>query len=143
MTAAGKTVKKLCLELGGKNPFIVMKDADIDADPLNPETMIGPEVSEHHRNSIESHIKSAIDAGAKLALGQLSPLPKPLDKGYYVLPTVITGVTPKMRVYREEIFGPVACIIRYSDNDDVIAMVNDNKYGLSASVWTKDIKKGI
>jgi acyl-CoA reductase-like NAD-dependent aldehyde dehydrogenase len=190
MTAAGKTVKKLCLELGGKNPFIVMEDADIDAaaaqgvraqtqnsgqvcvspgryyvhekvhdefvakyiaaakkvtvgDPMKPDTMIGPVVSEHHRNSIESHIKSAIDAGAKLALGQLSPLPKPLDKGYYVLPTVITGVTPEMKVYREEIFGPVACIIKYSDKDDVIAMANDNTYGLSASVWTKDLEKGI
>jgi acyl-CoA reductase-like NAD-dependent aldehyde dehydrogenase len=190
MTAAGKTVKKLCLELGGKNPFIVMEDANIDAaadegvraqtentgqvcvspgryyvhekvhdefvakyiagakkvtvgDPFNPGNKMGPVVSEHHRNSIEAHIKSAIDAGAKLALGQLSPLPKPLDKGYYVLPTVITGVTPEMRVYREEIFGPVACIIKYSAKDDVVAMANDNNYGLAASVWTKDIEKGI
>jgi acyl-CoA reductase-like NAD-dependent aldehyde dehydrogenase len=190
MTAAGKTVKRLALELGGKNPFIVMEDANIDhaamvgamvqaensgqicvspgryyvhekvydefvakyiaaakninvGDPMNPATQMGPVVSEHQRNSIEAHIRSAIKAGAKLALGQLSPLSKPLDKGYYVMPAVLTGVTPAMKVYYEEIFGPVAVIIKYSDKDDVIKMANDNKYGLSCSVWTKDIKKGI
>jgi acyl-CoA reductase-like NAD-dependent aldehyde dehydrogenase len=190
MSAASQTVKRLCLELGGKNPFIVMEDADIDyaaergvfsqtentgqicvspgryyvhqkvydefvakyiaaaekvtvGDPFDPATKMGPVVSERHRNSIEAHIRSAIDAGAKLALGQLSPLPKPLDKGYYVMPTVITGVTPEMRVYREEIFGPVACIIKYSDADHVISMANDNTYGLAASIWTRDIEKGI
>lgn len=190
MTAAGNTIKKLFLELGGKNPFIILEDADIDAtakggvsaqtqntgqicvspgryyipekiydefiekyiaeakkvvvgDPMDEKTQMGPVVSKQQRDSIEAHIRSALDAGAKLALGQLSPLPKPLDKGYYVLPAVITGVTPEMRVYREEIFGPVACMIKYSDKDDVIAMANDNTYGLAASVWTKDIAKGI
>ena len=190
MTAAGKTVKRLALELGGKNPFIVMEDANIDVaamvgamvqsensgqicvspgryyvhekvhdefvmkyiaaarritvgDPMNPATQMGPVVSEHQRNSIEAYIRSAIKAGAKMDLGQLSPLAKPLDKGYYVVPTVLTGVTPGMKVYYEEIFGPVAVIIKYSDKDDVIKMANDNKYGLSGSVWTQDLKKGI
>jgi acyl-CoA reductase-like NAD-dependent aldehyde dehydrogenase len=190
MTAAGKTVKRLTLELGGKNPFIVLADANLDAaaqtgvnsqaentgqicvspgryyvhekihdefvskyialfkkvkagDPFSPDTRMGPLVSEHQRNSVEAYIRSAIKEGAKLALGQLSPLPKPLDKGYYAMPAVLTSVTPKMKVYREEIFGPVACIIKYSDKDDVVKMANDNTYGLAASVWTKDIVKGL
>lgn len=190
MAAASKTIKRLALELGGKNPFIVMGDADIDhaamvgaivqtensgqicvspgryyvhesvhdefvnkyiaaankitvGDPSDPGTQMGPVVSKHHRDSIEDYIRSAIKAGAKMALGQLGPLPRPLDKGYYIKPTVLTGVTPGMKVYSEEIFGPVAVIIKYSDKDDVIKMANDSKYGLSGSVWTKDIKKGI
>lgn len=189
-TAAGSTVKKLCLELGGKNPFIVMADADIDVaaatgaqtqtentgqvcispgryyvhedvyddfiekliaeaqkvvvgDPRDEATTMGPVVGEQHRNAIEEHIRSALAAGAELALGGLSPLPEPLHRGYYVLPTVLSGVTPDMRVYREEVFGPVACITRYSDRDDVVAMANDNSFGLTASVWTRDLEKGI
>ena len=189
-TSAGKTIKKLCLELGGKNPFIIMKDANIDdaaavgaqtqtensgqacispgryyvheevydefiekyitelkrvvvGDPLDLNTTMGPVVSEHHRNSIEALVQSSLNEGARLAFGQLGPLPDPLNRGFYVLPSVITGVTSNMKVYREEIFGPVACIIKYSDNDDVVAMANDNKYGLAASVWTRDIEKGM
>jgi aldehyde dehydrogenase (NAD+) len=86
-------------------------------------------------------LRKAVEEGATLALGKIGPLPKPLDKGYYVLPTVLTGITPKMTAYRAEVFGPVACIIKYSDKDDVVAMANDNVYGLGASVWSKDMAK--
>jgi acyl-CoA reductase-like NAD-dependent aldehyde dehydrogenase len=190
MTAAAGTLKRLSLEAGGKNPFIVLADADLDisamtavmgqtsnsgqicispgrylvherihdefvakwaeiargvtvGDPTDPAARMGPVVSETHRNSIESHIRSALGEGATMVLGKLSPLPKPLDKGYYVMPTLLTGVTPEMRVYREEIFGPVACITKFSDKDDVVAMANDNNLGLSASIWTGDSAKGI
>jgi acyl-CoA reductase-like NAD-dependent aldehyde dehydrogenase len=190
MAAASGTMKKLSLELGGKNPFIVMEDADVDktaewavncqtsnsgqicaspgrylvhekvhdefasrfiayakkvtvGDPLDPATRMGPLVSEEHRNKVVSYIKSAVDEGAQLALGQLSPPGPPLDKGYYVLPTVLTGVTSKMQVYRDEIFGPVACITKYGDKDNVIAMANDNTFGLTASVWSKDTSKAV
>jgi acyl-CoA reductase-like NAD-dependent aldehyde dehydrogenase len=189
MAAASSNIKKIALELGGKNPFIVMEDADIDAaanlgvnvqtnnsgqicvspgryyvhekvhdefvakyiaaakkvtvgDPLIETTRMGPLVSEEHRNKVEEHIRAAINEGATMALGKLSPLPKPLDKGFYVMPTVLTGITPKMKIYREEVFGPVACIIKYSDKDDVVGMANDNTFGLGASVWTKDMAKG-
>jgi acyl-CoA reductase-like NAD-dependent aldehyde dehydrogenase len=59
------------------------------------------------------------------------------------MPTVLTGVTPNMSAYRDEIFGPVACITKYTDKDDVIAMANDNTFGLTASVWTKDTARGL
>ena len=102
---------------------------------------MGPLVSAEHRNKVETHIRTAVEEGAALALGQLGPLPEPLDKGFYVMPTVLTGITPKMKVYREEVFGPVAIIIKYSAKDDVVAMANDNTYGLAASVWTRDMAK--
>jgi acyl-CoA reductase-like NAD-dependent aldehyde dehydrogenase len=190
MAAAARTLKRLSLEAGGKNPYIVMEDADIDAaamtavmgqtsnsgqicispgrylvhekvhdefvakwigiaktikvgDPMAPDTRMGPLVSETHHKSVMAYIKSAVDEGAKMEIGNPGPLPAPLDKGYYVMPTLFTGVTPKMKVYREEIFGPVACITKYTDKDDVIAMANDNNMGLSASIWTKDTAKGI
>ncbi|MBN2239518.1 MAG: aldehyde dehydrogenase [Dehalococcoidales bacterium] len=190
MAAASGNIKRLNMELGGKNPFIVMEEADLDlaategvrfqannsgqicispgryyvhekvydeflekyiaeakkvvvGDPLDEKTMMGPVVGQVHRDSIEEKIRSALDQGATMELGQLSPLPAPLDKGYYIPFTVLTGVTPEMRVYREEIFGPVACITKYSDNDDVIAMANDNEYGLAGTIWSKDIAKAI
>jgi acyl-CoA reductase-like NAD-dependent aldehyde dehydrogenase len=59
------------------------------------------------------------------------------------MPTVLTGVTPKMKVYWEEIFGPVACIIKYTDKENPVALVNDNTCGLSGSVWIMDYIKGI
>ena len=154
MAAASGTVKRVLLELGGKNPFIVMKDADLNAavskavpiafantgqicaapgrfyiheslydefvqrfvegakkivtgDPRDPATQMGPVVSAEHRNKVEYYIKSGIDDGAKLVLGGKRPDAPPLDKGYYVMPTVFANVTQDMKVAREEIFGPV------------------------------------
>ncbi|HSW58599.1 MAG TPA: aldehyde dehydrogenase family protein, partial [Dehalococcoidales bacterium] len=66
----------------------------------------------------------------------------PLNKGYYVLPTVFTGVKPHMKIFRDEIFGPVACFIKFSSDEEVIASANDNVYGLCASVWTNNLSRG-
>ena len=190
MAAASGTAKRLFLELGGKNPFIVLEDADLDAavakgvfalcfntgmicaspgrfyvherihdefverfiaeskkvvvgDPNNEKTQMGPVVSAEHREKVESYFKIGIEDGAKLVLGGKRPAEPPLDKGYYVMPAVFTGVTQNMRLAREEIFGPVACIMKFTDKDDVIELANDNVFGLSASVWTKDTAKGI
>ncbi|MBN2418130.1 MAG: aldehyde dehydrogenase [Deltaproteobacteria bacterium] len=187
---AGKTVKKMGMELGGKNPYIILEDADLDVavekliwsqyintgmicaapgriyvheklydefvdrfvegsrkittgDPNDKKTFMGPVVSAEHRDKVESLIKSGIDEGATLLLGGKRPTEPPLDKGYYVLPTVFTGVTPEMTLYREEVFGPVACIIKFSSEDEVIKAANDNVFGLCAAVFTTDAAKGI
>ena len=190
MELGSKTVKRLNLELGGKNPFIVLEDADIDlavakavpaqqwntgmicaspgryyvhekihdefvkkyvenaktwtvGDPKDEKTMMGPVVSAAHRDHIEYYIKKGVEEGAKLVLGGQRPTEPPLDKGYFVMPTVFTDVTQNMTIAREEIFGPVACIIKFSDEDDVIEMANDTTFGLCASVWTTNVPKGI
>ncbi|MFZ2035862.1 MAG: aldehyde dehydrogenase family protein [Dehalococcoidales bacterium] len=191
MVAASRTVKRLQLELGGKNPVIVLEDADIDTavsamatrqfansgqicsspgrfyihekvyeqflkkftkaamsvvvgDPADEKTEMGPVVSAEHRNSIEAHIKSAVDEGANVVLGGARPSHPSFKKGCYVMPTVITDITQNMTVAREEIFGPVACFMeKFSSDEKVIAMANDNIFGLSAYVWTKDMARGM
>jgi acyl-CoA reductase-like NAD-dependent aldehyde dehydrogenase len=190
MELASNTAKRLFLELGGKNPFIVLEDADLDAavpkavftsfhnsgmvcaspgryyihdkiydefvdkfvagakmftvgDPNDPKTMMGPVVSAEHRDRVEGYIKKGIEEGAKLVLGGKRPTEPPLNKGYFIMPTVFTEVTQDMIIAKEEIFGPVACFLRFSSEDEVIDLANDGKFGLSASVWTKNAAKGV
>ncbi len=190
MSAASQTVKRVLLELGGKNPFIVLEDADLDAaaskaviashantgqicaspgryyiherlhdefvdrfvaaakkivvgDPMDRNTVMGPVVSAEHRDRVEEYIRSGIDEGASLLLGGKRPETPPLNRGYFVMPTVFTNVAQNMKIAREEIFGPVACIMKFSSEDEVIALANDNTFGLCASVWTKTHSKAI
>ncbi len=187
---AAKTVKRMGMELGGKNPYIVLEDADLDTalnklvisqymntgmicaapgriyvheklydkfvdrfvemagkitvgNPNDEKTFMGPVVSADHRNKVESLIKSAIDEGATLRLGGKRPTTPPLDKGYYILPTVFCDVTPEMTIYKEEVFGPVACITKFSSEEEVLKLANDNIFGLCAAVYTENITKGI
>jgi betaine-aldehyde dehydrogenase len=102
---------------------------------------MGPVISAEHREKVERYIKIGIEEGAKLVLGGKRPMDPPLDRGYFVLPTVFTNVTQNMTIAREEIFGPVACFLKFSSEDEVIALANDNNFGLSASVWTKNMVK--
>jgi betaine-aldehyde dehydrogenase len=105
---------------------------------------MGPLVSAEHRDRVEGYIKSGVDEGAKLVLGGKRPTTPPMDKGYYVVPTIFTNVTQKMKIAREEIFGPVAVFMeKFNSDDKVIEAANDNVYGLAAWVWTKDIARGI
>jgi betaine-aldehyde dehydrogenase len=189
MAAASKTVKRISLELGGKNPFIVLEDADINlalpkavngayfntgmicgapgrfyiheklynefvdrfvaeskkvlvGDPADKKTFMGPVVSAEHRDRVENYIKIGIKDGAKLVLGGNRPAEPPLNKGYYMVPTVFTNVTQNMRIAREEIFGPVACFLKFSSEEEVLKMANDTIYGLTSSVWTRNLAKG-
>ena len=190
MAAASGTTKRLFLELGGKNPFIVLEDADFDAaiagalygafnntgmicvapgryyvhnniydkfverfiqeakkvvvgNPSDPRTTMGPVVSAEHRDKIEKYFKIGVAEGAKLVLGGKRPAEPPLNKGFFVMPTVFTEVTQNMTIAREEIFGPVACFMRFSSEDEVIDMANDNIYGLCSYVCTKSLAKSL
>ena len=186
LALASQTVKRLQLELGGKNPVIILDDADVGAavsammmfqfansgqicaapgrffvdekvydeflekvtaaakkmvvgDPMDEKTQMGPLVSAEHRDKVEGYIKSGIDEGAKLVFGGKRPTEPPMNKGYDVTPTIFTNVTQKMKIGREEIFGPVVCIMeKFNSDDKVIEMANDTTFGFNSYAWTKD-----
>jgi acyl-CoA reductase-like NAD-dependent aldehyde dehydrogenase len=182
MRAAAK-LKEYTLELGGKNPLIILADADMDyavkstvfsaflhqgeicmsvdrvivekpiveeftkrlvgfaanlpvGDPSLPTTFIGPVISDNQIQTIDAHVKDAVAKGATLLTGGTY-------EGRLYKPTVLTGVTPEMRIYYEETFGPVTSIIPVNDEKEALKVANDTTYGLSAGVITKDLEKAI
>ena len=189
-TAVGKqaaaksaaTLKKVAMELGGKNPQIVFADCDWDAavdavvygiyfnagqccnsgsrvlvqksvaakfaqavaersrlvklgDPLEPGVQVGAITTEKQLATILSYIDQARAAGAQVVLGGKQVA----GRGRFVEPTVIGGVTADMSIAREEIFGPVLSLLEFADLDEAVALANATPYGLSASVWSRDI----
>jgi acyl-CoA reductase-like NAD-dependent aldehyde dehydrogenase len=106
-------------------------------DPFDPETKLGPLVSETQRERVRSYIRTGQEEGAKLVTGGAEP-PEGLDRGFYVRPTVFSEVTPDMTIAREEIFGPVLAIMPYDDEDDAVRIANDSIYGLAGGVWSAD-----
>jgi betaine-aldehyde dehydrogenase len=110
-------------------------------DPLDPATEIGPLVTSRQRDRVEGYISSGQDEGAKVALG--GGRPAGLPKGWFVEPTVFVDVDNGMRIAREEIFGPVLSVIPYGDVDEAVSIANDSNYGLSGTVWSTDIDRGL
>lgn len=182
VSASATDLKRVSLELGGKSPAIIRKDADlqnaiagvanggfynagqfciagsriyahddiydevvggicgiarsIKLGPGNEESSdMGPLISRQQLDRVAEMVRSGIQDGASLACGG-SRLE---GSGYYFEPTVLTDVTPHMKVQREEIFGPVVTVSRFSDCDNLVRLANDTHYGLGASIWTKDI----
>jgi acyl-CoA reductase-like NAD-dependent aldehyde dehydrogenase len=186
MEKGARTLKRLALELGGKNPLIVLDDADVEAavegavmasffnsgqvcatssriyvhervhdefvrkfveatkrlvvgDPMDPNTDMGPVAYFEHKRNIERYIEIGLKEGARMVLG--GPPPEHLSGGAYVMPTIFDDGRQDMTIVQEEIFGPVDVILRFSSDEEAIEMANGTKYGLSASVWTRDIAR--
>jgi succinate-semialdehyde dehydrogenase/glutarate-semialdehyde dehydrogenase len=180
-SVAGSEIKKVVLELGGSDPFIVMPSADLgraaevaayarcinngqsciaakrfiahDAvydeferlfveqmsakvvgDPMLDSTDVGPLSSEQQRDDVEKLVADAVAQGARVLCGGAAPE----GPGFYYPPTVLTGITPDMRVHREEVFGPVATLYRVPDIDAAIDLANGTEFGLGANAWTSD-----
>jgi aldehyde dehydrogenase (NAD+) len=106
-------------------------------DPFEPDTTLGPLVSEEQLEQVRSYIRAGSDEGAKLLTGGAEPV-EGLDSGYFVAPTVFSEVTPQMKIAQEEIFGPVLVLMPYEDEDDAVRIANDSIYGLAGGVWSAD-----
>ncbi|WP_208431791.1 aldehyde dehydrogenase family protein [Bartonella schoenbuchensis] len=183
---ASDTLKRVCLELGGKGANIIFADADIDAvqrgvrhcfynsgQSCNAPTRmlvehsiyneavkiaqhiaetttvapnhkagdhIGPVVSKQQYDKIQALIQSGIDEGATLVAGGIG-LPIGMTRGYYVRPTVFADVKSDMRIFREEIFGPVLSILPFNTEDEAVALANDTEYGLTNYIQSQDQAK--
>jgi acyl-CoA reductase-like NAD-dependent aldehyde dehydrogenase len=183
---SGKDLKRISLELGGKNAQIVMDDANLNlaldgvlwgafgttgqrctatsrlilhkkiygpfmemllartenlvlGNGLNKTTDVGPLINEGQRNTVHAYVKIGLEEGAQLEIGGEPANEGNLKKGWFYKPTIFTHVHPEMRIAKEEIFGPVLSVLKVSDLEEAIKVLNNTEYGLSSSLYTQDI----
>jgi len=188
-SSAGPLLKKLSLELGGKNPNVIFSDADFEkavstsisssftnqgeiclcgsrilverslydrfltefvrqtkeitvGDPLEEKTRMGSLVSEGHLNKVLSYIDLARKEGGTIVTGgRRVTIAGRCEKGFFVEPTVITGLTQDCRTNQEEIFGPVVTVMPFDTEEEAITLANGTAYGLSATLWTSNLTR--
>jgi betaine-aldehyde dehydrogenase len=128
--------EQICEIIAGKN------DSYLVGNPLDENTRCGPMVSSRQQTSVTEYIQSGINEGAILISGGLG-MPDGIDKGFYVKPTIFANVTQDMRIWKEEIFGPVLVITTYKNESEALSLANDSIYGLSGGVWSASNERAI
>lgn len=110
-------------------------------DPLDPTTQMGSQINRRQLEKIVGWVEEAKKEGARVAAGGEPAEIPGFEKGAFMQPTLLVDVTNDMKVAQNEIFGPVACVIRFKTEEEVVAMANDSEYGLGGAVWTRDINR--
>ncbi|MEW6440794.1 MAG: aldehyde dehydrogenase family protein [bacterium] len=188
MSKAARDLKRVTLELGGKNPAIVLEDANLEmaadgvlygglmhqgqvcmsgsrvyvprslyadfagllverartlvlGDPMDGDTDIGPVISSQQRERVLRYIQQGRKEGARLLLGGGPPEGDAFARGFWVEPTLFGDASQDMVISREEIFGPVLCLIPYEEEEEAVNMANDTRYGLTAGIWSADLDR--
>ncbi|ADI27040.1 aldehyde dehydrogenase [Geobacillus sp. C56-T3] len=119
--------------------FVAKTKELVVGDPFDPRTNVGALISEEHYERVMSYIELAKEEGGRILTG--GKRPDGLDQGYYLEPTIIVGVNRNCRIVREEVFGPVVTVMPFDEEEEVIAQANDTHYGLSATIWTNDLRR--
>ena len=128
-------------------PFLATLHSRIEklraGDGMDPANSIGPLVNETAVVKVERQVQDAVSQGAQLHIGGQRLTDDGLHAGHFYAPTLLSNVTPQMLIYREETFGPVAAVIPFDNEDDVLAMANDTNYGLAAYVYTQNLSRAM
>jgi betaine-aldehyde dehydrogenase len=109
--------------------------------PYENACKMGALINESHLKRVDEMVQRAVQQGAKIVAGGRRAVTPPLDKGYFYEPTILGNVTPDMEIAIEEVFGPVIAVLQWKDEDELLELANQTEYGLTASIWTNDIRR--